>query len=342
MKHIDYMKRCIHLALQGQGWVNPNPMVGAVLVHNDNIISEGYHIAFGKSHAEPEAISKVKNTQLLQESTLYVSLEPCAHFGKTPPCANLIINSKIPRVVIAMRDPNPQVAGKGVQLLKDAGIEVIEGVCQSEARALNPFFIEFHTNKKPYVLAKWAETLNGFIAPLPKKEVFISGADTRIYTHSLRQKVMGVLVGVGTWEIDTPALSDRYHGGPQPIRMVFDPHFKGNYIRAVDGDLQTWVFTELHEETKQNLHIFALPGLENNPNVLMDFLYEKQINSILIEGGATTLENFINAGCVNEIHRFKHRSLLWDNGLKAPDFEGYIPTEIRAFEQSDLTVNAIS
>jgi len=342
MKHIDYMKRCIYLATQGRGWVNPNPMVGAVLVHNDTIISEGFHKAFGQPHAEPDAISKVKNTQILKEATLYVSLEPCAHFGKTPPCANLIIESKIPRVVIAMRDPNPQVAGKGIQLLKDAGVEVIEGVCQSEAIALNPFFNEFHTHKKPYIILKWAETLNGYMAPLPKKEVFISGSDTQIHTHLLRQKVMGVLVGVGTWEIDAPELNDRFHGGPQPIRMILDPHFKGNYGRALNSSLQTWVLTENHNEVDQNLKIFAIPGLKNNPKTLMDFLYERQINSIMIEGGAATLEYFINAGCVNEIHQFKHRTLTWENGLKAPDLNGILPSETRPFEQSDLLVYAIS
>lgn len=339
MKHVDYMLRCIHLAQKGKGWVNPNPMVGALLVHNDVVISEGYHRAFGEAHAESDAIRKINNPSVLQESTLYVNLEPCAHYGKTPPCASLIIETGIPKVVVAMRDPNPLVAGKGIAMLREAGIEVIENICTEEALKLNRFFIKYHTRKKPFVLAKWAETQNGFIAPVPKREAFISGNDTRMYTHALRQEVSAVLVGVGTWQIDQPQLTDRFHGGPQPIRIVFDPDYSGNYDAALSSDLSTWVITENIEVTQNNFKAFSLPGLRDTPQLIIDFLYKKHINSVLIEGGAATLNYFIKGGCVDEIHRFLHNDLIWPEGIPAPKTDNFTTIKTIEFEQSLLTIH---
>ncbi len=338
MNHVEYMMQCIQISEAGRGWVNPNPMVGALLVHNGQIISQGYHRAFGEPHAEPNAILAVKDLQLLQQSTLYVSLEPCSHFGKTPPCADLIIHSKIPRVVVAMRDPNPQVAGRGIARLRAAGIEVIEGVCEAEARQLNRFFLKFHEHKRPFFIAKWAETKNGFMAPLPKREAFISGEDTRLFTHALRQEVMAVLVGVGTWEIDQPALNDRYHGGPQPIRIILDPYFQGNYERAESEVSHTWVITE--SETKQlgNVQVFALPNFFQNLDAFFDFCVQKDLNSILIEGGAKTLTQFLNAHCIDEIYRFQNRNLVWDTGLPAPILADVPFQLVQTFEHSDLFV----
>jgi diaminohydroxyphosphoribosylaminopyrimidine deaminase/5-amino-6-(5-phosphoribosylamino)uracil reductase len=338
MNHVDYMMRCIQLAQKGRGWVNPNPMVGALIVHNGVIVSEGFHEAYGHAHAEPNAIYSLKDSHLLQQSTLYVSLEPCAHFGKTPPCANLIVESKIPRVVVAMRDPNPLVAGKGIEILKKAGIEVTEGICEQEALALNRFFICFHQKKRPYIIAKWAETQNGFMAPLPKSEAFISGNDTRVHTHALRQEVSAVLVGVGTWEIDNPQLNDRIHGGPQPIRVVVDSEYTGSYNRAIDDDLVTWVLTDSVAEQNGKLQVFALPGFKNDPQILMDFFYKHQINSLLVEGGATTLYYFLNAGYVDEIHQFQHRDLLWENGIEGPKTFGFKLKEKLDFEHSVLNL----
>ena len=338
MKHVDYMMRCIQLAQKGRGWVNPNPMVGALLVHDDVVVSEGFHEAFGQPHAEPNAIFALKDLHLLQQSTLYVSLEPCAHYGKTPPCANLIVESKIPRVVVAMRDPNPLVAGKGIQILKDAGIEVVEGVCQKEAIALNRFFVCFHRNKRPYIIAKWAETQNGFVAPLPKREAFISGEDTRMHTHALRQEVSAVIVGVGTWEVDKPQLNDRIHGGPQPIRVVLDPQYSGHYQSAVDSDMITWVLTNSVTEQKGNLQTFALPGIITDPQLVLNFFYEKNINSVLVEGGAQTLKYFLNSGCVDEIHQFQHREIAWERGIESPMISDFKINRKVDFEHSVLNI----
>lgn len=338
MKHVDYMMRCIHLAQMGKGWVNPNPMVGALLVHNDEVISEGYHRAYGDAHAEPDAIHKVNNPAVLRESTLYVSLEPCAHFGNTPPCASLIVESGIPKVVVAMRDPNPLVSGRGIDILRKAGIEVIENVCNEEALKLNRFFITYHTQNKPFVIAKWAETQNGFFAPVPKREAFISGNDTRLHTHALRQEVSALLVGVGTWQIDKPELTDRFHGGPQPIRVVLDPDYSGNYERVITSDLHTWVLTENMEIDQNNFRVFSLPGLRDTPRLIIDFLYENHINSLLIEGGAATLNYFLKGGCIDEIHRFSHKNLIWPEGIPAPKFHNFNSIETIEFEHSLLTV----
>ncbi len=338
MNHVDYMMQCIQLAKAGRGWVNPNPMVGALLVCDGEIISEGYHRAFGEPHAEPNAILAVKDLQLLQKATLYVSLEPCSHFGKTPPCADLIVQSKIPRVVVAMRDPNPQVAGRGIARLRAAGIEVVEGVCEAEARQLNRFFLKFHEQKRPFFIAKWAETQNGFIAPIPKREAFISGEDTRFFSHALRQEVMAVLVGVGTWEIDRPNLNDRYHGGPQPIRIIWDPHFKGNYEQAMSEEALTWVITETATLQSGNVQVFALPQMTQNLDSFFEFCEQKGLNSILIEGGAKTLSLFINADCIDEIYRFQNRNLVWENGLPAPQLTGASFQLVKSFEHSDLYV----
>lgn len=338
MKHIDYMSRCIQLAASGKGWVNPNPLVGALLVYQDQIVSEGYHHAFGEAHAETHAILAIKDSHILQNSTLYVTLEPCSHFGKTPPCANLIIESNIPTVVVAMSDPNPLVSGSGIQRLREAGITVIEGIGEDQARTLNRFFIKFHQEKRPFVVAKWAETRNGFIAPLPKKEVFISGADTRVYSHALRQEVSAVLVGVGTWEIDNPELSDRFHGGPQPTRIVLDPQAWGTYDRAVDSPAQTWVITETRQEQRGNVHFFALPGISASLLGLMDFLYAKNINSVLVEGGSPTLNRFFESGVIDEIHRFQHREINFETGILAPAV-AHLNHRIQThFEDSDLFV----
>lgn len=338
MKHIDYMSRCIQLAALGKGWVNPNPLVGALLVYQDEIVSEGYHHAFGEAHAETHAILAIKDSHILQNSTLYVSLEPCSHFGKTPPCANLIIASHIPTVVVAMSDPNPLVSGSGIRRLREAGITVIDGIGEDQARTLNRFFVKFHQEKRPFIIAKWAETCNGFMAPLPKKEVFISGVDTRVYSHALRQEVSAVLVGVGTWEIDNPELSDRFHGGPQPIRIVLDPQAWGTYDRSVDSPAQTWVITETRQEQRGNVHFFALPGISTSLKDLMDFLYAKNINSVLVEGGAPTLNRFFESRIIDEIHRFQHRKIEFDNGISAPDV-AHLNYRIQThFEDSDLFV----
>lgn len=295
--------------------MNPNPMVGSVVVHKDEIISEGFHEHFGGFHAERNALLPLLGDKRLPESTLYITLEPCSHFGKTPPCADLIVESKIKRVVIAIEDPNPLVSGKGIQRLRNAGIEVVVGIGETQARELNPFFLKYQISKEPYFIAKWAETKNGFFATNPKIRKSISGPDTKAYTHLLRKQMMAVLVGVGTWEIDKPQLDDRYHGGPNPIRLVWDPELKGTYNSENNSNLETWILNEKKEETLRPGYYFKKVSSLFD---LKPFLYNCQINSVLVEGGIHTLEAFFKAGLIDEIHRFSSEVEVWENGVKSP------------------------
>jgi diaminohydroxyphosphoribosylaminopyrimidine deaminase/5-amino-6-(5-phosphoribosylamino)uracil reductase len=338
MQHIDYIRRCIQLAEKGKGWVNPNPMVGALLVYEGEIIAEGYHRAFGLPHAEVEAISQVQDPEILKKCTLYVSLEPCSHFGKTPPCADLICNAHIPSVVVAASDPNPLVSGRGLKKMEEAGIQVIHGLMEEESRRLNRFFEKFHRKKRPYILLKWAETADGFMAPWDAEERFISGEDSRVYSHALRQEVSAILVGVGTWEIDQPALTDRFHGGPQPIRLVWDPFLKGHYDH-VSSDLQeTWIINENTNHAHGALRFIAIEGIAKSIEPLWDFLYQRQINSVLIEGGAILFNHVFSTGIFDEIHRFVNPNLTWNQGKKAPVVKHLRPSHSQNFNESSLYV----
>lgn len=338
MQHIDYIRRCIQIAEQGIGWVNPNPMVGSVIVHNGNIIAEGFHERLGADHAERMAINRVEDKEILKESTLYVSLEPCSHFGRTPPCADLIIESQIPRVVVATTDPNPLVCGNGIQKLRNAGIEVTVGILEEEAVRLNKFFNTYHQKHRPFFIAKWAETHDGYMATLPKTNAFFSGEDTRELTHKLRKEVSGVLVGLGTWEIDRPQLTDRIFGGPQPIRIVLDPDLKGSYIHVENEEVTTWVITKEVHAQKGNVYIWAVGDYLNDLSLINQFLYEKGVNSVLIEGGAPTLTRFINEGMVDELYQFKHRSLMWGHGVQAPNTRNFRKVNHMDFKESELSI----
>jgi diaminohydroxyphosphoribosylaminopyrimidine deaminase / 5-amino-6-(5-phosphoribosylamino)uracil reductase len=338
MKHIDYIRRCIHLAEKGRGWVNPNPMVGALLVHDGIIIAEGYHKAYGHPHAEVHAINQVHDPEILKSCTLYVSLEPCSHFGKTPPCADLIIASKIPRVVVATQDPNPLVSGQGIQKLRKAGIEVVYGILEEEAQKSNRFFETFHRKNRPYIILKWAETADGFMAPIHPEEIFISGEDTRLFTHALRKEVSAVLVGVGTWEIDRPKLNDRYHGGPQPIRIIWDPFLKGSYEPVSDEEQETWILNETQNHAHGSLRFVALPGVAHDFTAIWDFLYHRQINSVLIEGGAIVLGNIFQSGIYDQVFRFVSHEICWGEGKKAPVILDREPIRTQHFNDSELRI----
>ena len=221
-----YMYRCLQLAELGVGYVAPNPMVGAVLVCNDKIIGEGYHHRYGDAHAEPNAINSVKEVELLGQSTLYVSLEPCSHYGKTPPCADLIVSSGIPRVIIGTLDPNPKVAGKGVEKLRNAGVEVIVGVLEEECRELNKRFFIFQELRRPYVLLKWAQTRDGFMdrvrTDVSEPPLQISNNITRQLTHKMRAENQSILVGANTVLLDNPSLTVRNWSGRSPVRIAID------------------------------------------------------------------------------------------------------------------------
>lgn len=253
-----YMARCIELARGGEGNTAPNPMVGAVIVHKGKIIGEGFHRKCGEAHAEVNAVASVWDEALLRDSTIYVSLEPCSHYGKTPPCAELIIRKGIPRVVVGTLDPFPEVSGRGVRMLREAGIEVVTGVLEEEARALNPAFMTFQIRKRPYVYLKWAQSADGFMdirredASVPS--VLLSSAETLRRVHRLRSEVAAIMVGTRTALLDNPSLTVRHWAGRSPVRVVLDRTLKlpvGSHL--LDGAVPTLVFTAVEVESRPNV-----------------------------------------------------------------------------------------
>ncbi len=300
-----FMSRCLQLAQNGGGYVAPNPMVGAVLVHDDKIIGEGYHQRYGEAHAEPNAINSVKDKELLKHSTMYVNLEPCSYFGKTPPCADLIVKSGIPRVVIGTLDPNPKVAGRGVEILRKAGIEVMVNVLVDECRELNKRFFIFQEQKRPYVLLKWAQTQDGFmdrirtdnsVAPLQ-----ISNSITRQLTHKMRSENQSILVGANTVLLDNPSLTVRNWSGKNPVRIAIDRQGRiPDNFNLKDGIIPTIIFTEKDQSNKTHLE-FVKINFETNciPTVLNE-IYKRNIHSVMIEGGASILTSFIESGLWDE------------------------------------------
>jgi len=319
---IKYMHRCLQLAQFGVGNVSPNPMVGAVLVYQDQIIGEGYHQRFGHAHAEPNAINSVRDLELLQKSTLYVNLEPCSHYGKTPPCAELIIKSNIPRVIIGTLDPNPKVAGRGVKLLLDAGIEVIVGVLENECRTLNKRFFIFHEQKRPFVLLKWAQTKDGFIdikrSDVSEKPLQISNEITRQLTHKIRSENQAIMVSTNTVLLDNPTLTVRFWTGKNPIRIVIDRtnRIPDNY-NVKSGLVQTLIFSNYEKLDKNNVDYCIIPFKDNVLELILHELYKRNINSVLVEGGAKLLNSFIDSGSWDEANVEVSEQRIID-GVAAP------------------------
>ena len=317
----SYMHRCIELASLGAGYTAPNPMVGAVLVYGDRIIGEGYHAVYGGPHAEVVCIGSVKaaDQPLIARSTLYVSLEPCAHFGKTPPCADLIIDKGIPRVVIGCRDPFVQVNGRGIDKLKAAGVEVTEGLLETACRELNKRFFCFQSEKRPYIILKWAQSLNGCTAKGDYSRVQISNPFSNRLVHRWRAQEASILVGTNTALLDDPALSVRQWSGPNPIRLVLDlglrlPHS----LQVFDRRIKTIVFNrQLHRE-EDNLVHYRLPTNTPLLESLMAALYELKIQSVLVEGGTKLHQTFLNGALWDEVRVIENDQLLLEDGIKAP------------------------
>ncbi len=315
------MARCIALARLGNGWVAPNPMVGAVLVHNDTIIGEGYHAQYGQAHAEVNCINAVapENIHLISRSTLYVSLEPCAHFGKTPPCADLIIRHRIPKVVVGCRDPFKEVNGKGIERLRAAGIEVITPVLEAACREINKRFFCFHTLERPYIILKWAQTANGFIGNTGNERLFISNAQTNILVHKWRSEEAAVLVGTNTALIDNPSLTNRLWTGRHPLRVVLDRKLRlPMQLQLFDNQLPTLVLNEVKASHSENLSFSLLGHEATMPKKIAAALYRSNIQSVLVEGGAQLLQSFIDEGCYDEIRVITNTGLMVQNGIKAP------------------------
>lgn len=310
--HDYYIKRCLEIAKNGLGTTRPNPMVGAVIVYQGLIIGEGYTSAYGSNHAEVNAIHAVKDSSVLKKSTLYVTLEPCAHYGKTPPCSDFIIAHHIPNVVIGCIDDNPEVAGKGIKKLIHAGCKVTVGVLEAACKAHHKRFFTFHNKQRPYIILKWAESSDGFIAPKTKKEnkpVWITNALSRQVVHKWRAEEQAILVGTNTVISDNPNLTVRDWTGQNPIRVVLDKNLTLPKTASVfNPDAQTMV---LKENTAQGI---------------CNALYKKNINSVIIEGGAKTLQLFIDEGLWDEARIFTG-TLPLKAGVKAPKFSGELLSE---------------
>lgn len=317
-----YLKRCLSLAKNGFGRVAPNPMVGCVIVYNDTIIGEGFHQQYGKAHAEVNAINSVKNKDLLTKSTLYVNLEPCAHHGKTPPCSDLIIAHKIPKVVIGCIDTFSEVAGKGIEKLQQAGVEVTVGILEKEAIELNQRFFTFHTKKRPYIVLKWAQTKDGFIdidrSEKESKDNWITTGISKQLVHKWRTEEQAIMVGTNTALNDNPQLTAREWSGNNPLRMVLDLDLRlPNHLHLFDKNTPTLVFTYGMEKSTPNLEYIQLKKNNDLLTEIMNVLYQKNIQSIIIEGGASFLNSFIAANLWDEA-RVLTGDKYFEKGLKAP------------------------
>ena len=310
------MQKCLDLAVKGKANVAPNPMVGCVVVLEDKIIGQGFHELFGQAHAEVNAIKSVFNKSLLPLSTLYVNLEPCAHFGKTPPCASLIIEHKIPKVVIGSVDTFSKVSGKGIAQMQTKNIDVISGVLENECRALNKRFFTFHEQKRPYIILKWASSSDGYIAPKVQDDPFwMTSIQSKKRVHQWRSEEMGILVGTKTAINDNPSLTVRDVEGKNPIRFVLDKNLRlTNDLALFNNEAQTFIFTE--NATEKN-HLQT--DFTNLAQSVCNELYQKGIQSIIIEGGRQTLQSFIDANLWDEARVFTAPINLKD-GTKAPDF----------------------
>lgn len=327
------MHRCLQLAALASGHVAPNPMVGSVLVHNNRIIGEGYHMQYGQPHAEVNCIASVKEAdkQLINQSTLYVSLEPCAHFGKTPPCADLIVEKKIPKVVVGCRDPFAQVNGKGIEKLQAAGVEVVMDVLEKECRELNKRFFTFHTRHRPYVVLKWAQTADHYIANLTTERLTISNAYTARLVHKWRSEEAGIVVGTNTALNDDPQLNTRHWPGKNPVRIVVDMNLRlPAWLKLFDGAAPTIVFNK-HKHTLpfEKLSGYNLPGVHyyqvtedvNLVHQLLNGLYHLGVQSILVEGGSQLLQSFIDEGLWDEAKVITNEGLFIGAGLPAPQLQ---------------------
>lgn len=317
------MTRCVELARLGAGHVSPNPMVGCVIVHNNTIIGEGYHQKHGQAHAEVNAINSVTNKELLNESTIYVSLEPCAHYGLTPPCSDLIIQKKIPRVVVGSIDPFAKVAGKGVERLLNAGVDVKTGILKKECDELNRRFFTFHQKKRPYIILKWAQTADGFIdidrnADDYGQPTWITGPRSLLRVHQMRAEEDAIMVGTNTAEKDNPSLTVRLIKGKNPLRIVLDRQLRlDKKLNLFDNSTETLVFNAIENRVDEKNEYIKIDFSDQFISQVMTTLHEKNILSLIVEGGLQLLESFISAGLWDEAHVFTGDK-TFGGGVQAP------------------------
>lgn len=330
------MRRALELAEAGRGFVSPNPMVGCVIVNEDQIIGEGFHEIYGGPHAEVNAINSVKNLELLSESTAYVSLEPCAHWGKTPPCANLLVEKGLKKVVIGALDSNPLVGGKGVEILRKAGIEVVMGVLEKEARLQNRRFFTQIEKKRPYVILKWAQSKDGFVARSDYSSKWISNARSRQLVHKWRAEEDAILVGKNTAKYDNPSLTVRDWTGNNPLRLVIDSNLElpGN-LHLFDQIVPTICYNILKSQKTDNLEFVKLkPGFELRE--ILEDLNSRKIQSLIVEGGSFVLNKFIEEGLWDEARIFTGPTEFGE-GIFAPKLN-LTPTETLSIQEDTLRI----
>ena len=367
------MQRCLELAIKGAGFVAPNPMVGAVLVFENKIIGEGWHQKYSEAHAEVNCINDAmmrlnaesgRKNDIIKKSTLYVSLEPCAHFGKTPPCAELIIKHKISKVVIGSKDPFQEVNGKGIEKLKAAGVEVISGILENECKALNKRFFTFHEKKRPYVILKWAQTadgkitslnpsaggtlesvrlkdknvkgtsaLSGIKAPLLEgfgevERLLISNEYSNRLVHQWRSEEASILVGTNTALLDDPELTTRLWEGNSPIRLVLDMNLRlPLHLKLFDKKVKTIVFNNVKQEENENLIYHKIDKEKSIVSEILNTLYQLNIQSLIVEGGNKLLQSIIDGGLWDEARIINNEELVINNGLVAPNLTVAIKTK---------------
>ena len=342
-----YMKRCLELAALAIGNVSPNPMVGCVIVHNEKIVGEGYHQEFGKAHAEPNAIKSVfdqygdEGTELLKQAIAYVNLEPCAHFGKTPPCADLFVKHQLKKVVIGNRDPFSGVDGKGIEKLRNAGIEVISGVLEEECKYFNRRFFTRILQQRPYIILKWAETANGYFATNDGHQKWISGALAKRMAHQWRTEEDAILIGKQTAIIDNPQLTAREWPGKNPTRLVIDKNLdvpQNNHI--FNDEAKTIIFNEIKTDVIGNVHYIQMEDMHFYLAQKIAFqLYLMDTQSVIVEGGANILKQFLEANIWDEARIFSSQG-SWNNGIPSPVINGRLQEQIRVgSDQLSIYIN---
>lgn len=328
-----YMRRALELAELGRGVASPNPMVGCVIVHNNKIIGEGWHKKYGEPHAEVNAVNAVEDKRLLSESFVYVTLEPCSHFGKTPPCADLLIKHNVKKVVICNVDTNPLVAGRGIEKLKQAGIEIVTGVCEKEGGELNKRFFQFIEKERPYIILKWAETADGFIAKENNDSKWISNEHSRQLVHKWRAEEDAILAGRNTVHHDNPQLNVRDWSGRNPLRIVIDRFLTlSDKLHVFDGSQPTLVYNVLKHEEHVNLTLVRIDEQGFLWHLVKD-LYRRKIQSVIVEGGLFTLQQFIDQGLWDEARVFAS-SKIFGAGISAPVFKGNLISRESVFSDT--------
>jgi diaminohydroxyphosphoribosylaminopyrimidine deaminase/5-amino-6-(5-phosphoribosylamino)uracil reductase len=339
-----YMKRCLELAEMGNGQVSPNPLVGCVIVSGGKIIGEGFHQKYGEAHAEVNAIRSVTDkygeeaAELLKNAVAYVSLEPCAHFGKTPPCADLLVHHQLKKVVIGNRDPFADVDGKGIEKLKNAGIEVVSGVLEKECAFVNRRFFTRIAQQRPYIILKWARTANGFFAPKNSVQQWISGPLAKKLVHKWRTEEDAIIVGKQTAIADNPALSAREWPGKNPIRIAIDRKLEiPSTNQLYNTDAKTIIFNEQKTAVEGNIHFIEMEDMQYYlPQKIAYQLYLMDVQSIIIEGGANILNQFISSGLWDEARVFSSAA-SWDTGIHSPQINGNI-TSVTQIDKDQLTI----